>query len=79
MRMFVCTLGLMLATGLIRAQSFHPDIPKVWDDREMARLELPLAHAEDISKACACRVLLPDTGPNHLQVLSSRRPGSGLQ
>jgi len=46
MRMFVCTLGLMLAAGLIRAQSFHADIPKVWDDREMARLELPLAHAE---------------------------------
>jgi hypothetical protein len=29
----------------LRAQSFHPDIPKVWDDGEMARFELPLAHA----------------------------------
>jgi hypothetical protein len=45
MRIFVCTLGLVLV-ALIRAQSFHPDIPKVWDDREMARFELPLAHAE---------------------------------
>ena len=25
------------------AQSFHPDIPKAWDDAEVARFEMPLA------------------------------------
>jgi len=45
MWIFVSTLGLTLLAGFVRAQSFHPDIPKVWDDREMERFELPLAHA----------------------------------
>jgi hypothetical protein len=27
-------------------QTFHPDIPKVWDDKEVARIELPLAQRD---------------------------------
>jgi hypothetical protein len=30
---------------LSHAQPFHPEIPRVWDDQEMARFELPLANA----------------------------------
>ena len=39
---------LLSSAGLCPAQSskdgaFHPQIPRVWDDKEMERLELPLA------------------------------------
>jgi hypothetical protein len=32
--------------GLAAAQNFHPDIPRAWDDKEMARLEVPLAQPD---------------------------------
>ena len=36
--------GAMLAiAGIGAAQTFHPDIPRAWDDKEVERLEVPLA------------------------------------
>src|SRR5215469_3491542 len=29
-----------------QAQTFHPDIPKAWDDAEVARFEMPLAQRD---------------------------------
>ena len=45
MRLYACYLILVLAeTG--SAQTFHPDIPKAWDDQEVARFETPLAQRD---------------------------------
>jgi hypothetical protein len=38
---------LVLATaGLVAAQTFHPDIPRAWDDKEIGHLEVPLAQRD---------------------------------
>src|SRR6266567_8942261 len=37
--------GLLWAT-IAAAQTFHPQIPKAWDDREVARFEVPLAQPD---------------------------------
>src|SRR5581483_3235129 len=38
-------LVLACSAAFAHAQPFHPEIPRVWDDQEMARFELPLANA----------------------------------
>jgi hypothetical protein len=39
-----CTILAIVGTGA--AQTFHPDIPRSWDDKEVARFELPLAQRD---------------------------------
>jgi hypothetical protein len=39
-----CTILAIAGTGA--AQTFHPDIPRAWDDQEVARLEVPLAQRD---------------------------------
>jgi Cytochrome c len=49
MRIAACLLSLpLLAARAASAPppSFHPDIPKTWDDHEVARYELPLAQPD---------------------------------
>jgi hypothetical protein len=43
-RLIVCAILAVAGSGV--AQTFHPDIPRVWDDKEVARLELPLAQRD---------------------------------
>ena len=35
---------MLSIAGMGVAQEFHPDIPRVWDDKEVTNFELPLAH-----------------------------------
>ena len=37
---------ILAVTGTCGGQSFHPNIPRAWDDREVARLEAPLAQRD---------------------------------
>jgi hypothetical protein len=37
---------ILCIAGLSNAQDFHPDIPKAWDDKEVAGFELPLAQRD---------------------------------
>lgn len=37
---------LVLASAIAPAQSFHPQIPKAWDDREVPGFEIPLAQPD---------------------------------
>ncbi len=48
MRHTACFIALSILTvaGRGTAQTFHPDIPKVWDDKEVERFELPLAQRD---------------------------------
>jgi hypothetical protein len=39
-----CALLAIAGTGA--AQTFHPDIPRAWDDKEVARFEVPLAQRD---------------------------------
>ena len=43
--LFVTGVAALLATSAL-AQSFHPEIPKAWDDKAVAGLELPLAQRD---------------------------------
>jgi hypothetical protein len=43
MRIGICLLGCAV---LAAAQAFHPDIPKAWDDKEVAGFEVPLAQRD---------------------------------
>ena len=36
-------LLLVLAAGCLAQSSFRPEIPKIWDDREIAAMEIPVA------------------------------------
>ena len=45
MKTAACAIGLaILATAA--AQDFHPDIPRAWDDKDVAGLELPLVQRD---------------------------------
>ena len=37
---------ILAIAGTGAAQTFHPDIPRAWDDKEVARFELPLAQRD---------------------------------
>lgn len=37
---------MLIFVGLGAAQEFHPDIPKAWDDQEVAGLETPFAQRD---------------------------------
>jgi hypothetical protein len=39
-----CVILAIAGTGA--AQTFHPDIPRAWDDKEVARFEVPLAQRD---------------------------------
>src|SRR5580658_5348934 len=39
-------LSFFLMTALGAAQTFHPSIPRAWDDSETTSFELPLAQAD---------------------------------
>jgi hypothetical protein len=39
-----CTI--LAITGPGAAQTYHPDVPRAWDDKEVARLEVPLAQRD---------------------------------
>ncbi|HLY17351.1 MAG TPA: hypothetical protein VKR61_09005 [Bryobacteraceae bacterium] len=39
-------LAIFAGSGTGRAQDFHPNIPKAWDDQEVERFELPLAQRD---------------------------------
>ncbi len=43
---FFRVLLLSTIAGLAMAQAFHPEIPRAWDDREVAGFELPLAQPD---------------------------------
>jgi len=38
--------AILAIGGTAAAQTFHPDIPRAWDDKEVARLEVPLAQCD---------------------------------
>src|ERR1700682_1951371 len=48
MRNIACVVGLaiLMLSGRCVPQPIHPDIPKAWDDKEVERLELPLAQRD---------------------------------
>ena len=49
MRRIVCAIGTtLLALAALGAgdTTFHPDIPKVWDDRAVETMEVPLAQRD---------------------------------
>ena len=37
---------VVVAAACFGQPSFKPDIPKIWDDREIAEMEVPLANPE---------------------------------
>jgi hypothetical protein len=43
---YLLALAILTVAGRGTAQTFHPDIPKVWDDKEVQRFELPLAQRD---------------------------------
>ena len=43
-RCYAIGCAILSIAGFGAAQEFHPDIPKAWDDKEVANFELPLAH-----------------------------------
>ena len=48
MRIRACAVAIAFAAiaEMGQAQTFHPDIPKAWDDAEVARFEMPLAQRD---------------------------------
>jgi Di-haem oxidoreductase, putative peroxidase len=46
MRIYVAVGAILILAGSGAAQDFHPDIPRAWDDQEVARLEVPLARRD---------------------------------
>lgn len=42
----VWLIAALCATPALAADSFQPQIPKTWDDAEIANVEVPLSHAE---------------------------------
>jgi hypothetical protein len=45
-RVYAVGCVILCTAGLSNAQNFHPDIPKAWDDKEVAGFELPLAQRD---------------------------------
>jgi hypothetical protein len=45
-KIFVAVGAMLAMAGVGQAQSFHPDIPRAWDDKEVERFELPLAQRD---------------------------------
>jgi len=43
-RVVVCVILVIAGSGA--AQIFHPEIPRAWDDKEVARVEVPLAQKD---------------------------------
>ncbi len=43
MRTGICFIGF---AAVAAAQTFHPDIPRAWDDKEVAQFEVPLAQRD---------------------------------
>jgi hypothetical protein len=43
---FIAVSAVLLSHYSITAQSFHPEIPRSWDDREVETFEVPLAQAD---------------------------------
>src|SRR5579871_4273933 len=48
----VASLAMLVAAGTAAPQTFHPEIPRAWDDKAVEDFELPLAQ--------------PDRSPRHL-------------
>jgi len=46
MNAYAVAIALAATAGMGQAQSFHADIPKAWDDAEVARFEMPLAQRD---------------------------------
>src|SRR5580704_10043259 len=48
MRTKQCFIGCatLALAGMGAAQTFHPDIPRAWDDKAVERLEVPLAQRD---------------------------------
>src|SRR5271170_3616839 len=46
MRAHFVSCAIFCIAGMCTAQTFHPDIPQAWDDKEVERLELPLAQRD---------------------------------
>jgi hypothetical protein len=38
--------AVLVIAGISAAQTFHPDIPRAWDDKEVAHLEVPLVQRD---------------------------------
>jgi hypothetical protein len=38
--------AILAIAGSVVAQTFHPDVPRAWDDKEVARVEVPLAQRD---------------------------------
>ena len=45
-RLYAVAIAFAAIAEMGQAQSFHPDIPKAWDDAEVARFEMPLAQRD---------------------------------
>jgi hypothetical protein len=43
---FTVVLAFVTLTGIGAAQVFRPEIPRAWNDREVATFELPLAQRD---------------------------------
>ena len=59
------------------AAAYKPVIPKTWDARALADLQLPLVDASRSPRDIAPRRLLPDSGATDLQDVSEIPAGSG--
>jgi hypothetical protein len=43
---YVLTGGWLVFAAVVSGQTFHPDIPRTWDDREVAAFQIPLAQRD---------------------------------
>jgi hypothetical protein len=42
----IVSIAIVIVPQICRGQEFHPNIPKAWDDKEVARFEVPLAQRD---------------------------------
>src|SRR3954447_5740176 len=49
-RTAICLMAAICAPPAVAADSFHPQIPKTWEDAEINSVEIPLSHPEHSPK-----------------------------
>ena len=69
-RIRVLSLGFVIAACAL-AQTFHPDVPRTWDDREVEGFELPLAQPDRSPRYLSAGRILRTGSHAHLPLLSS--------
>ena len=75
----ICPISwaILAAAASCSAQDFHPDIPKAWDDAEVARFEMPLAQRDRSPRYISADEYIP-LAPVQARTSDRRDKSAGL-